>query len=64
MMNKPDRKLRVGVTISVRSGEQQSLWENGIFQNCILLVQMFKQLPEVATAVLIHGEGVADIHRG
>lgn len=59
-----DRKLRVGVTISVRSGEQQSLWENGIFQNCILLVQMFKQLPEVEKAVLIHGPGITEIPAG
>jgi hypothetical protein len=63
-MNKPDRKLRVGVTISVRSGEQQSIWENGIFQNCILLVQMLKQLPEVGRSVLIHGAGITEIPRG
>lgn len=58
------RKLRVGVTISVRSGQQQSLWENGIFQNCILLVQMFKQLPEIETAVLVHGAGITEIPPG
>ena len=29
------RKLRVGVSIFVRKGEQ-SVWENGIYQNCIL----------------------------
>ena len=43
-MSKPDHKLRVGVTIAIRDGGQ-SVWENGIFQNCILLVQMFKQMP-------------------
>ncbi|MCZ8256258.1 MAG: DUF2827 family protein, partial [Polaromonas sp.] len=32
----PDR-LRVGVSIYVRKGEQ-SLWENGIYQNCLFLV--------------------------
>ena len=38
----PQRKLRVGVTLYVRSG-QQSIWENGIFQNCAFLVQLFNQ---------------------
>jgi Protein of unknown function (DUF2827) len=62
-MSLPTRKLRVGVTISIRAGEQ-SVWENGIFQNCILLVQMFKQMPEVADAVLIHGPGITEIPAG
>jgi len=62
-MDKPDRKLRVGVTISIRDGSQ-SVWENGIFQNCILLVQMFKQLPEVADAVLVHGSGTQEAPAG
>lgn len=62
-MSQPDRKLRIGVTISIRDANQ-SLWENGIFQNCILLVQMFKQLPEVADAVLVHGAGVKEIPAG
>jgi hypothetical protein len=57
------RKIRIGVTISVRNG-QQSLWENGIFQNCILLVKLFKGLPEVEESVLIHGAGVKEIPRG
>lgn len=63
IMSKPDRKLRVGVTIAIRDGGQ-SVWENGIFQNCILLVQMFKQMPEVAEAVLIHGPGITEIPAG
>jgi len=62
-MSKPDRKIRIGVTISIRDGGQ-SVWENGIFQNCILLVQMFKQMPEVADAVLIHGPGITEIPAG
>lgn len=62
-MRKPDRKLRIGVTMSIRDANQ-SLWENGIFQNCILLVQMFKQMPEVADAVLIHGPGIKEIPTG
>ena len=32
-------KLRVGVSIFVRKGEQ-SVWENGIYQNCIFLVML------------------------
>lgn len=53
-MKKPDRKLRVGVTIHLRKGEQ-SIWENGIFQNCIFLVQLFQQSTEVEQAVLVNG---------
>ncbi len=53
-MNKPDRRLRVGVTIHLRKGEQ-SIWENGIFQNCIFLVQLFQQSTEVEQAVLVNG---------
>jgi len=59
----PDRRLRVGVTINIRDGNQ-TLWENGIFQNCILLVKLFQLLPEVESAVLIHGDGVKQIPKG
>jgi hypothetical protein len=59
----PARRLRVGVTINIRDSNQ-SLWENGIFQNCILLVKLFKLLPEVESAVLIHGAGVKQIPEG
>jgi len=62
-MIKPDRKLRIGVTIAIRDANQ-SVWENGIFQNCILLVQMLKQLPEVADAMLVHGAGIKEIPPG
>ena len=62
-MSKTNRKLRVGVTIHIRDGNQ-SLWENGIFQNCVLLVQLFKSMPEVERAVLIHGRGVMEIPAG
>ena len=51
---KPDRKLRVGVTIHLREG-QQSLWENGIFQNCAFLVQLLNRSPAVKRAVLVNG---------
>lgn len=57
------RRLRVGVTINIRDANQ-SVWENGIFQNCILLVQMLKQLPEVENSVLVHGVGVETIPPG
>ena len=39
-------KIRVGVTLYVRKG-YQSLWENGIFQNCLFLVQLLKLAPHV-----------------
>lgn len=53
-MSKPDRKLRVGVTLHLRQG-QQSIWENGIFQNCAFLVQLLNRSPLVKRAVLING---------
>jgi hypothetical protein len=54
----PDRKLRVGVTIHIREG-QQSIWENGIFQNCAFLVQLLNQSPAVKRAVLVNGGDAA-----
>lgn len=51
------RGLRVGVSIYVRPG-QPSLWENGIAQNCLFLMQLLEQLPEVAGVVLINGSEV------
>jgi hypothetical protein len=62
-MSLPDQKLRIGVTINVRQGEQ-SIWENGIFQNCILLVQLMQRIPEVEKAFLVHGAGVDSIPQG
>ena len=47
-------KLRVGVTIHLRQG-QQSIWENGIFQNCAFLVQLLQTSPMVKKAVLVNG---------
>lgn len=46
--------LRVGVTIFVRQ-TQQSLWENGIFQNCYFLVELLKQSKMIANVVLVNG---------
>ena len=53
-MSRPDRKLRVGVTLQLRQG-QQSMWENGIFQNCAFLVQLLNRSPAVRRAVLVNG---------
>jgi hypothetical protein len=46
------KKLRVGVTIFIRQGEQ-SLWENGIFQNCLYLVRLLEKSPLVSHACLL-----------
>jgi hypothetical protein len=48
------RKLVVGVSLFVR-GESQSLWENGIFQNCLLLVMLLRKSSLVAEAVMVNG---------
>jgi hypothetical protein len=50
------RRLRVGVSIFVRKG-QQSLWENGIFQNCIFLVMLLMRSPLVESTFLVAGGG-------
>jgi hypothetical protein len=46
------KKLRVGVTIFIREGEQ-SLWENGIFQNCLYLVRLLQKCDIVGQACLV-----------
>ncbi len=46
------RSLRVGVTLAVRESAQ-SIWENGIFQNCAFLVQSLRHSPLVGQAVLL-----------
>lgn len=51
-MNLPDRKLRVGITLTIRDGTQ-SIWENGIFQNCAFLGQLLMKSPLVEEAVLV-----------
>ncbi|AOJ05926.1 DUF2827 domain-containing protein [Burkholderia mayonis] len=48
----PSRKLRVGVTIHARQGKQ-SLWENGIHQNCIFLALLLVRSPVVAEVYLV-----------
>ncbi|RTL34149.1 MAG: DUF2827 domain-containing protein [Burkholderiales bacterium] len=51
--------LQVGVSIYVRPG-QPSLWENGIAQNCLFLLQLLAQIPEVGRVVLINGSEASD----
>ena len=50
------RDLRVGVSIFVRKGEQ-SVWENGIYQNCIFLVMLLMRSPLVGATYLVAGGG-------
>lgn len=52
--------LRVGVSIYVRKGAQ-SLWENGIFQNCLFLAMLLKKSPIVSNVVLVAGSGDGDM---
>lgn len=47
------RKLRVGVSISIRDNPQL-IWENGLFQNCVFLAQLLSQSPAVQDAVLVN----------
>ena len=47
-------KLKVGVTLHIRNGTQ-SLWENGIFQNCLFLVMLLERAPHVDEVYLVHG---------
>jgi hypothetical protein len=54
----PER-LRVGVSIYVRKGEQ-SLWENGIYQNCLFLVMLLLKAPNVVETYLVMGGGDGD----
>lgn len=48
------KRLKVGVTIFLRAG-QQSIWENGIFQNCYFLAQLLNCSPVVEAAYLVNG---------
>ncbi|WP_322013618.1 DUF2827 domain-containing protein [Paraburkholderia sp. J12] len=49
------RGLRVGVSIFVRKGGGQSMWENGIFQNCLFLVMLLMRSPIVSETYLVIG---------
>ena len=59
MMYQAPQKLRVGISLFVRKGNQ-SLWENGIFQNCIFLAQLLQQSPLVSEVFLVVGGGGGD----
>lgn len=48
------RRLKVGVSLFVRDGKQ-SLWENGIFQNCFFLAMLLNLSPVVAATFLVNG---------
>lgn len=48
--------LKVGVSIFVRKGTQ-SLWENGIYQNCLFLVMLLQRSPLVGQTFLVAGGG-------
>lgn len=58
-MMRPDQKLRVGISLFVRKGNQ-SLWENGIFQNCLFLAQLLQRSPRVSEVFLVAGGGGGD----
>ncbi|MDE2355962.1 MAG: DUF2827 domain-containing protein [Alphaproteobacteria bacterium] len=51
---KAPRKLKVGVTLFLRGGPQ-SIWENGIFQNCFFLINLLQASPVVEAAFLVNG---------
>ncbi|WP_176087079.1 DUF2827 family protein, partial [Burkholderia vietnamiensis] len=48
------KRLVVGVSLYVR-GAGQSLWENGIFQNFLLLVLLVRQSPLVGEVLMVNG---------
>lgn len=47
-------RLRVGITLFVRKGAQ-SIWENGLFQNCFFLANLLNLAPNVAEVFLVCG---------
>ncbi|WP_010546282.1 DUF2827 domain-containing protein [Sphingomonas elodea] len=47
-------RLKVGVTLFIRDGSQ-SLWENGIFQNCYFLLMLLAQSPVVERCFIVNG---------
>ncbi|MBR8334153.1 DUF2827 domain-containing protein [Burkholderia ambifaria] len=49
-----NRRLKVGITLFVRTGVQ-SIWENGIFQNCFFLAMLLKRSPVVDAVYLVNG---------
>jgi hypothetical protein len=51
---KNGKRLKVGVTIYLRDGAQ-SIWENGIFQNCFFMVMLLKRSPAIDEVLLVKG---------
>jgi hypothetical protein len=47
-------QLKVGVTLFLREG-QQSLWENGIFQNCYFLLLALQKSPHIERCFIVNG---------
>ena len=47
-----NNRLRIGITISNRGGNQ-SIWENGISQNCIFLAMLLRKSDVVVEAALV-----------
>ena len=50
----PSKGLRVGVTLFLREG-QQSLWENGIFQNCFFLLTLLRKSRRIEHCFIVNG---------
>lgn len=50
--NRLKRPLRVGISIWIYDRDQ-SMWENGIFQNCIFLAQTIRKIPQVGEVFLV-----------
>lgn len=52
--NIAQRRLRVGVTLYIRD-DGQSLWENGIFQNCYFLLMLLNKSEIVDSCFVVNG---------
>ena len=53
-------RLRIGVTLFLRD-EKQTIWENGIFQNCFFLLQTLRKSPLVEwCCVVVSGPGTPE----
>jgi hypothetical protein len=48
------KKIKVGISIFIRKGTQ-SMWENGIFQNCVFLAELLERIPFVEQVFLVAG---------
>lgn len=48
------RRLSIGVTHYIRDGAQ-SLWENGIFQNCFFLLSLLQESPIIDRVFIVNG---------